>query len=366
MKNTTTLVKHQNKGNYLNKLKGRKFVPFFIFINMTFEDIIDDFNNGNLDVEKYFNGYRTFFNILEKRGYLHMVDPNANGSEEWQNEYLIWLYHNDKEKFTKFVVNQLSNDITMDENGNIYYETRDMSDLSTLFCSNRNGLDSETIGEILSGDNVWEPFYDTTEDVYSDVVQELTPENDRILQNEIVSILDGVQLEPETEELELIASEQDHPEYALITSENVKRVIDDRETMEYLFDNELSDLKSTLYSIHSNAYNSALESEVWGEIWSELQTYFNGRGEWISKPHKYKKDTTVETFRIPVADNFNNKILDFLDANKNYGSSGLLEYHGSYLSLLDDYFDCLTAYSPDYPDSRQVDKNINEFFRDFL
>ncbi len=49
---------------------------------MTFEEIVDDFNNGDLDVKQYFNDYHTFFNILKKRGYMSMVDPTARDSEE--------------------------------------------------------------------------------------------------------------------------------------------------------------------------------------------------------------------------------------------------------------------------------------------
>lgn len=334
---------------------------------MTFDEIIDEFNNGYLDVEKYFNDYDTFFNVLKKRGLMSQIDASANGSEEWQNEYLIWLYENDYEKFRKDVVRLLSSDLEMDENGKIFYVTNDRSELSKLFCSGRNDISRDTIEQILSGDgDIWDPYWETTDDVYRDVIEELTPENDKRLQEYIVDSLKDNQIEPETEELELIASEQGHPEYALIIPENVKRVIDDKETMEYLFENGLEDLKSELYSIHSNSYNAAYENEVWNDIWSEIEEYFDGKGEWISRPHRYKKDTTVELFKIPVASNFDNVILDYLHHNKGYGNSGTLEYQGSYISILDESVDCLSVHAPDYPDSREVDKNINMYFQDYI
>lgn len=334
---------------------------------MTFEEIIDDFNNGELDVEKYFNDYDTFFNVLKKRGLMSQIDVSGPGNSDWQNEYLIWLYENDSAKFYDDVVMLLNGDLEMDENGKIYYVTNDRGELSKLFCSNRNDISSDTIEQILSGDgDVWEPYWDTTDDVYRDVIEELTPENDKRLQEYIVDSLKDKQIEPETEELNLIASEQGHPEYALVTSENVKRVIDDKETMEYLFENGLEDLKSELYSIHSNSYNAAYETEVWNEIWSKIGEYFDGKGEWISRPHRYKKDTTVEMFKIPVGSNFDNIILDYLHQNKDYGSSGTLEYYGSYIGILDEYADCLSVYSPDYPDFREVDKNINMYFQDYI
>lgn len=334
---------------------------------MTFDEIIDEFNNGYLDVEKYFNDYDTFFNVLKRRGLMSQIDATASGSEEWQNEYLIWLYENDTEKFHKDVVMLLNSDLEMDENGKIYYVTNDRGELSKLFCSGRNDISQDTIEQILSGEgDVWEPYWDTTDDVHRDVIEELTPENDKRLQEYVVDSLKGKQIEPETEELELIASEQGHPEYTLVTPENVKRVIDDSETMEYLFENGLEDLKSELYSIHSNSYNAAYETEVWNDIWSEIQEYFDGNGEWISRPHRYKKDTTVEFFKIPVASNFDTIILDFLNENKGYGNSGTLEYHGSYIGILDNSVECLSVHAPDYPDSSLVDKNINMYFQDYI
>jgi hypothetical protein len=177
--------------------------------------------------------------------------------------------------------------------------------------------------------------------------------------------LNGQQISAETDELQLIATEQGHPDYAEITLENVKRIIDDEETMKELLDNQLSDLKSELYSIHGSAYNHAYESQVWDEIWSELETYFQGDGELITRPHPYKKNTEIQYFKIPIR-NFEKDINDYLFNAKNWGNSGTLEYHGSYLEIMREDRNCLSAQAPDYPDSRRVDKNINEYFKDYI
>ena len=135
---------------------------------MTFEEIIDEFNEGGLDVEKYFNDYDTFFNILKKRGLMSEIDATAPQSSDWQNEYLIWLYENDRTKFYKDVVMLLDSDLEMDENGKIYLETNDRGSFSKLFCSGRNDISRDTIEQILSGDgDVFEPYWDTTDNVYS-------------------------------------------------------------------------------------------------------------------------------------------------------------------------------------------------------
>jgi hypothetical protein len=331
---------------------------------MDFNDLVEKFNNGDLDVKQYFNDYETFFNILKKRGLMSEIDPNnATDGEEWQNEYLIWLYHNDKEAFTKWVLS-LVNDVVY-KDGVYYLDVDDRSELSKLFCDRgRNDISRDTIESILSGESDWEPYWDTTDDVYRDVVEELNEDNLKRLKEYIVETLEGVGIEPETEILSEISEEQGNS-VASITYNNVDKVVNSEETMNYLFENELQDLKSELYSVHSNSYNAAYENEVWKSVMSELGTYFIGNGEFVTRPHRYKKDTQVQNFVIPIA-NFESDIVGFLEDGKGYGNSGTLEYWGSYLGMMEDWADCLSVHSPDYPDFREVENNINEMFRDYI
>ena len=339
---------------------------YLYVMEYSWDDMVEKFNNNDLDVQKYFNDYDTFFNILKKRGLMGEIDPkNADGGEYWQNEYFLWLYENDRENYYKWIPGMLDDIIF--ENGVFYLEIIDRGELAKLFCDgHRYDLSRDTIENILSGDgDVFEPYWDTTQDVYRDVIEELTPENDRRLGEYIVNVFKGQQVPAETDELQLIASEQGHPEYVEVNMENVKRIIDDEESMKELLDDQLSDLKSELYSIHSSAYNSAYEEQVWSEIWSELETYFEGNGEWISKAHPYKKNTEIQYFKIPIKD-FEGYVNDYLFNSKGYGNSGTLEYHGSFLEIMKEDRDCLSAQAPDYPDSRRVDKNINEYFKEYI
>lgn len=334
-------------------------------MEFSWDEIVEMFNNDEFDVEKYFNDYQTFFNVLNKRGLMGEIDPkNTSNGVVWQNEYLLWSYENNKEEYYKWVADFLS-DVEF-ENGKAYLEISDRSDLAKLFCDgHRYDLSRDTIESILSGEDFYEPYYDTTDNVYRDVIEELTPENDRRLQEYIVDMLKGEQIPAETDELELIASEQGHPEFVEVDIENVKRIIDNEETMKELLGDQLSDLKGELYSIHSSAYNSAMESELYDEVWSELETYFEGHGEWINKPHPYKKDTQIQYFKVPIRD-FESMVNDYLFNNKGYGNSGTLEYHGSFIDIMAEDRDCLSAQPPDYPDHRKVDKNINEYFGEYL
>jgi len=338
---------------------------FLYLYVMDINDIIEKFNNNDLNVEKYFNDYETFFNMLKKRGLMGEVDPkNADGGEHWQNDYLLWLYENDRENYYKWIQTLLG-DVVI-ENGKAYLEITDRGDLARLFCKNdRNGLSRDSVESILNGDSDWEPYWNTSEDVYSDVIEELTPENDKRLQEYIVNILEGQEVTGLSDELQLIASEQGHPDYVEVNMENVKRIVDDKESMNELLNGPLYELKSELYSIHSSSYNAAYEDDIYRSIWYELQPYVIGPGEWITKPHPYKKNTEIQYNKLPLTD-FENDINDYLKNNRGYGSSGTLEYHGSFISIMAEDRDCLSVNAPDYPDSRKVDKNINEYFKDYI
>ena len=323
---------------------------------MDMQDLIDQFNNGETDfVENYFNDAETFFKVLYKRGLLDEVD-----TEDYQNELLLIYYEYEKEKFWEEVLKYLS-DVEL-VNGKPYLIVSDRGELSELFCNgNRNTLSKDTIELILSGEygNYGWNNYDLTDNVYRDVIEELTKEKLLRLKEYIIKSLEGQKINPHTELLEDYSQQQGHPEYVTIDQSNIDQVVDDEKTMKELMDNELDELKGDLYNIYSDAYNSAYEEELIEDVLSELSTYF-GKGEWVLRPHTYKKNTEVENFRSPIH-NFESNILDYLKSR--YYT---LEYFGSYLNMLKDSIDCLSVYPPDYPDSRKVDKNINEYFNDYI
>lgn len=328
---------------------------------MGFEDIIDQFHEGEFDPELYFGDYDTFFSILEKRKLMDRLDIE---DPDIQNRLLLWLHKKNPSKFYQFVLDKLT-DLEMDKDGKIYLELADKSELSEFFCDNRRDFSKTSVEDVLSGNlDYW--FDNTTDDVYRDVVTRISPKNEKILREYMVRELANQQIEPETDELQEIAEEQGHPEYVLVDSEASSRIIDNEDSFKFIMNNYLPDLESNLYSIHSNAYGSAYESEMYNNIFEELQEYVDGYGEYYSVPHRFKKDTMTQRFRIPVASNFNSNVLDYLDSGKEWGTRGLLEYWGSYIKIIADDFDCLKVDAPDYPDYSKVDEYMNEIFTDYI
>jgi len=343
-------------------MKGTIFLSLFIFINMGLQELIDDLHDGGDLAKTFFGDFQTFFAVLNKRGLLDQIDIEDS---EIQNEYLLFIKKYNPKKFNEFLTEKLT-DLEIDEDGRVFLDLSDQSDLAELFCdSSRNGLSRSMVEEILNGE--FDNWFDyTTDSVYNDVISELNPKNHKILADYIVNTLENTQISPETEVLSEIANEQGHPDYVTVDSSVVETILDDKETMEYLLLEELQDLNNNLDSIHSNAYSSAYESGSIDSIWSELQEYVEGKGQFYSVPHRFKKDTVTQRFTIPVASNFHGIIEDYLRDKANRGNRGLLEYYGSYISLLADNLDCLTVHGPDYPDYREIKNNINEIFTDYL
>ena len=325
---------------------------------MDIDEVIELFNDTELDVNKYFNDSETFFKIIEKRGRIDDLDLENNYME---NDYLAYLSETNGEKFVEEVQKQIS-DVRFDGEVPVL-QLNDAGDLAKLFCTNRNDISQDTIREILLGDANWDRYWDTTDDVYRDVIEELNEENLKYLYSYIIKNLEGVQIEPETELLEDISNVQ-NSEFVTINEKNVESIVKDSETMGYLLDRDLSELDSELDSIHSNAYNMAYETAVFREVWGKLDDMFDvEKRKYVYKPHPYKKETQIEVLEMPIRD-FYEPIRDYLYNNK--GTNQTLEYFGNFIGILEENGECLSVWAPDYPDSSEIDKNINEIFGDYI
>jgi len=327
---------------------------------MDIQDFIDDFNNGGTDAKNYFNDYDTFFKILEKRGLMNQLDPMGSNIGDLQNDLLRYYYNNDKPTFYRWL-NNILGDVEIIDNV-AYLVLSSSGELSKLFCNhNRNDISRDTIESILDGEYDYDYYYDLTDNVYRDVIEELTKENILYLKEYIIKTLDGKEISAETNELELIASEQGHTEYVVVNQENIDRIFDDEETMKELLSGDLDELKSELDSIYSNAYNTAYGDMVYDNIWSELDGIVVKPGDYISIPHPYKKDTEIQKYKIKIWD-FDSKILELISSSSNYS----LEHFGSFLDSYADDNSCLSVRINDYPDHRKVDFNINEYFKQYI
>ena len=224
------------------------------------------------------------------------------------------------------------------------------------------------------GEDSWDPHWDTTDNVYGDVIDDLNEENLGHLAEHIIKQIGGQEFSLEDYDDELFtdfSTEQGTEGTFQITKENVMRLIKDESAMNEMLKGELSDLKSELYSIHNNAYNNAYETEIYNDVWSELSKYFV-TGSWETETKERYDGKKIYHEYIKIND-FQQVVYDFLSENKGgtYNES-FMEYFGTYVgvivTLMDNSgdYDWLSFRVPDYPDWSTTKKYINEYFGDYI
>ena len=86
-----------------------------------------------------------------------------------------------------------------------------------------------------------------------------------------------------------IAEEQGNEGEIKINESVIQRLLDDEDSMRYLINKELDDVRRDLYSLYSMCYQDELESEWYNDIMSALEGYVidDRQGEQYS----YKRET---------------------------------------------------------------------------
>ena len=333
-----------------------------------FKEVVQMFNDGEWgeSLEQHFGTIENFLNIVKKTGLIKMIDPFSHDLEEEQNELLHYLLQtSNKEEILNEIIRRYLSDITI-ENGKIMCDFQSLSDLSEFFSKSRSYNYDTIVKNIFGeGDNGYD-FYDTTDNVYRDVVEVLNSDNLNYLKNIILKKLDGVQIELDSSSsswMEEESEKQGNKEHIMINSLNIDNVIKDEDTMDWLFGDGLEDIKADLYSVQNNAYQSAVESELYKNVVNELNGFF----VWENK-EEYKYGERYR-FKIEVKPNvFENVIESYLLNNIGYHTT--LDYYGSFEGLLKENFKngegLLTFQVPEYADYTLTKKYINEFFKDYI
>ena len=331
--------------------------------------IIDEVNSGNWDEYSQFfnNDMELFIKIITKYGLIDFIDPMSDDLRDYQNDVLYALVNENPEKWVNFICENVINSDLIKKGDDWYLYLNDQEDLSELFYDGREST-KDLVKSVFSDDH-WEPYWDTTDDIYRDVVEELNNKNLKKLYEKILNEVEGETISTDTEYLEDL--DDSGSDEIVITKENFGGMFEDEETLKYILKKYASDVRQELYSLHSNCYNSAYENEIYEDIWDELSTFFEGRSQWESRPYKYDTTKTQHYVTVKIRD-IAGDITDFLRNMKgSHYSQDSLEYYGSYMGMLkngmnNDVWEYLDFRIPDYPDSSKVDACINEDFENYL
>jgi len=336
---------------------------------------VNDFITGDIDhLIDMFDSMENILRFFHKKDLLQYIDPFDTDVEDYQLEILNYLLNvvNDKETL-KYCVSQLSDVIPKDDG--YYIRIGDREDLADLFYGGGRDTSARDVAKaVLGEDDMWDRWGNTTDDIYRDVVEELNPANIERLKKHMLDILTNWKIEVDDLTPDLLNNYSEDGIFYL-TPENVGDVIGDEESFMYLINNDyLSDLESDLSNVHSNAYNSAYETEIYNDVTSELETFFDMKSaKWEAVPSFKGSQKLTEFYFIK----FNpgevvNSIHKYVGDKNNWGYYDYnLNYVSTWINMMNTFMEngdepYLDFRIPDYPDSRLVDKYINEFLPDYI
>ena len=364
MNDIEELIEEFNSGdwNSISKIFNNKIEVFLSFILR--KGLIDELDLSNIP----YNNVPSF-NFLVKTKILDNFDYRSI-PELLENDFLLYKIQQDPEVWLEWLTKNILRDVERRSDG-YYLHLRDRTELAELFDDRGRDTTAKDVAERVLGEDYWEDFYDSTHNVYEDVIEELDVENVIKLRNHIFREIGNVEFSLEkydSEFFEGLSEEQGTEGYFIIKETDLDELIKNEEAMKQLLDDDLNELKSELFSIHSNAYNGAYQSEIYGLIWSELDIHFVGRvideQTKIGETTKWLQYVKIRDLQGNVEKFLSNRLGSEYNEDK-------LDYEGSYTTMMkrlmdDGEYDWLDFRIPDYPDYGLVTKDINDIFGDYI
>ena len=366
---------------------------------MNIEELVDSFNDGDIEdnILPYFNDVLTFLKYANRNDFITQLDLNQipydelepclpfidelglmgnlnydDVADDLKNTILLYKLEKNRNETLEDISDNFVTDVYQ-RNGGYYLYVKDREELSKLFRSGGRDSGPEEYAKSLLGEDHWEPFWDTTNDVYGDVIDDLNDKNKSILAEYIIKNIGGQEFSLDDYDDELFgqfSEEQGTEDTFQVTTDNVMVLIGDEKAMKEMLKKDLNDLKSELYSIHNNAYNTAYTDEIYNDMWNELSNYFDVNSwETEIKQTASGKQIYYEYLKI---DDFYSIIYDFLVANEGHTyNESFLDYFGGLVgviaSLMDEgTYSWLDFRVSDYADWTLTKKYVNEIFPDYI
>jgi hypothetical protein len=363
-------------------------------------NLVQSFNDGDYDedIEPYFNTLINFFKFLKKYGVLDEININDipsseldkdvfdflmennlitssdydNLPNEFRNYYLLYGLERDYESTVIFITESLLTDVEIRPDG-FYLHLRDREELADFFCSSSRNTSASDIAKIIFGEDSHEWYYDGYTKP-SEVIGVLDDSNITRLKDVIYKQIGYKELSLEdlnSDFFEFLSEDQGTEGYFRIRPEDLNGLLNDSDSMNQLFNDELSDLGSELSSLYNMSENTSYEDEISSLVYDGLSEYFDGNVTETPREVTLRDGTKKTRYdnNIKIRD-FVGDVKTFLSdtAGSGYNDS-ILDYYSSYTSLIkdnDSLFECIDFRIPDYPDYTQTTKNVNEYFTDYI
>jgi hypothetical protein len=305
--------------------------------------------------------------FISKKKLWDYIEMNSIDDDYISQALMYMMNYNQQELALDYILGSMSS-ISFDDN-DYFYEVRDLEELADWFKDYNRDVSPHNIAKSVLGEDFWEPFgfyYDV--DLMTEVYDNLTDENKKILRNTIVEKygeqLIGIPIKNVTDVIEKIGTEDENGDYEFkITNENIMDLFSDDDTMNFLFKNYLDDVESNLMSLYSNSYNSAYEDEYYTKVWEELKENFLDAD---AKPIDFKYGSKTR-YKLKITNVLPKLIKKYLEGKYCHNIDSLGDYN--YLiseGINCDVFEYLSFRIYDYPDSRSVSRNMNENFKEYF
>ena len=373
-----------------------------IFIIMSLkiaQDLKDMFNQDGFvdDLEDHFNDLMTFFKFMKKYGLLGELDLGQVSYREWDDEIIEFLDENgvlnnlsyysapeelrnllllrkldeNYEDTITFILDELLTDVEIRPDG-FYLYLKDREELANFYCGSSGRRDGvrHIAEQVFSEDGLDFGYYDSDSEPY-ETVTELDDANLTKLKDVIYKEVGNAELSLDdysSDFFEDLSQEQGTPGYFRIRPEDLNDLLKDTDATNELFYNDLEEIGQELKSLYFNAENSAYESEIYDAIYGGLDEFFEGKIDEVP----IESNGKTRYFQYIKIRDFVKEIKEFLYHNKGKTySDSFLEYYGTYSEFLvglinDDIIECIDVRIPDYPDYSMTQKNINDFFNDYI
>jgi hypothetical protein len=309
-------------------------------------------------------------NYLDEQGALINLSYN-DAPEELKNILLLRKLNENYEDTMAFILGNLITDVSVRPDG-FYLYLKNREELANFYCGGsgrREGVRS-VAEQVFGEDGLDYGYYDSSSKPY-ETVTELDDTNLTKLKDIIYKEVGNAELSLDdysSDFFEDLSEEQGTPGYFRIRPEDLNDLLKDADATNELFSNDLEEIGQELRSLYYNAENSAYESEIYDDIYGGLDEFFEGKIDEV--PHKVGEKTRYFHY-IKIRD-FVKEIRNFLENNKgNIYNDSFLEYYGTYSDLLvglinEGILECIDVRLPDYPDYSMTQKNINDYFNDYI
>ena len=338
---------------------------------LTIDDILNKISQGEGDdIVEYMGGLTNVLRIADMKGALDDVEFWNSPWDEYENVIIYTLLNSKNPEVRKKTLENVKTRLINSDldviNGEWYLVLNDLSELSGLFIrQNQDEVES------VLGEDFWEPFgWNSTDNLYRDVIEELTPQNLEEFKEMFSRDCVGMEVDINTNLLDTICDELEscNGSSLTITENMIDRIIGDEETMNFLLKRYLDDISANLHNIHSDAYNSAYTNECYDKVWDKLDTWFV-RGSTTWKEYKRQDRPPTNKVLIKLTNEIDTVIYDWVYDYQNEGWRDFdMSYHGKYLDVLEKWLDNgdgkLRVRFPDYP---SISRNlINDTFNNYF